>query len=849
LKWILFLLIINISFAKSELNKISVKAEELFTYPASIEYVDSKSKLPGILSENDEAKPVNINQEFAETIFNTETDVINISNFPVAPGEYKTISLNKSKPAVGLGTRWIRKTAEGEETASSFEPQFYTGKISGIENSKVTVFYNLGYMYSIVEQEGYDNYSIAPLIGVSDKEAHILASQGSSSPGKDFNPFLDLQPLYENNEINYDELIKNADKIQSTDLLQADIIIEATSDFYRLFNDYDKTATYIAAVMTHTSQLYEENVYISLFVPLVVIHEDRDTDPYKSTTQIYDRLYQLRDYWRKRTTKRAIVCLMTDIDYQGGSGGYRVGGVSLGLGTLCKNNRGYCVFGMQGHYKYPTSNYTWDVSVSAHELGHAFGSPHTHNCYFLPNMIDTCITRNKPQADSDGCVTTGNPIPRPGTLMSYCHLTNSTRSVGLYFHERVKPIIRGFAEQASCVRLAVDPVLILLQPNGGNVLFPGDEVKIKWASNQVEYVAIKYSLDNGNTWQWVEPYAEALSGEVVWTVPDTMTTSLKIMIQDSYNSYVFDETDLALSIDTPHFLLLEPVENARLGQNEIFDINWEQKYLDNFIIKFTSQGSEINYDNEDIWTEIASGISGYSYEWNVPNIESQECMLKITGSTENGGEFEQYSGIFAIGKEFCEIIAPEPGEKICAGIKYDLKWNSDYVSDFYIQYSTNGGEKWRHVKFSPINGFDGSYTWKIPDYFSDSCLIRFAPYANKDNILAELTEYYTIDSCETAVELYQNKSENSGLVIKELVPNPANYNIKLTFDYRNSAIKPVDIYLIDDKGSSLNIGSFTNINSGENSFNIKLPNIAQGNYYLVIQSGNQRAGKKLFILR
>ena len=60
--------------------------------------------------------------------------------------------------------------------------------------------------------------------------------------------------------------------------------------------------------------------------------------------------------------------------------------------------------------------YSWTVDVIAHELGHLFGSQHTHACVWNGN--NTAI---------DGCYTTegncGNPgEPNKGTIMSYCHL-------------------------------------------------------------------------------------------------------------------------------------------------------------------------------------------------------------------------------------------------------------------------------------------------------------------------------------------------------------------------------------------------------------------------------------------
>ena len=67
----------------------------------------------------------------------------------------------------------------------------------------------------------------------------------------------------------------------------------------------------------------------------------------------------------------------------------------------------------------------WDSMVVAHEIGHNFGSPHTH-CYGnIPDAglppVDVCFSQN-----ASGCNTGPVSLPGPqgagsGTLMSYCH--------------------------------------------------------------------------------------------------------------------------------------------------------------------------------------------------------------------------------------------------------------------------------------------------------------------------------------------------------------------------------------------------------------------------------------------
>ena len=72
---------------------------------------------------------------------------------------------------------------------------------------------------------------------------------------------------------------------------------------------------------------------------------------------------------------------------------------------------------------------TFKWAFMAHEIGHNFGSRHTH-CYSPP--IDYCY------ANEGGCYSgpTSCPGGGPGTLMSYCHIAGCG-SNRLEFHNRV----------------------------------------------------------------------------------------------------------------------------------------------------------------------------------------------------------------------------------------------------------------------------------------------------------------------------------------------------------------------------------------------------------------------------
>jgi len=124
------------------------------------------------------------------------------------------------------------------------------------------------------------------------------------------------------------------------------------------------------------------------------------------------------------------------------------GGIAY-LNVLC-TPYAYAVSGTLNTNVVPVPNYSYNVDVISHELGHNFGSPHTHACAWNGN--NTTI---------DGCRyefpnTPNNPCPGPvsvpqegGTIMSYCFgLVGINFNIG--FGLQPGDLIRNRYKAATC---------------------------------------------------------------------------------------------------------------------------------------------------------------------------------------------------------------------------------------------------------------------------------------------------------------------------------------------------------------------------------------------------------------
>lgn len=118
------------------------------------------------------------------------------------------------------------------------------------------------------------------------------------------------------------------------------------------------------------------------------------------------------------------------------------------LNSLCTAQK-YAYSGVNQTYSnVPT--YSWTINAMTHEMGHALGSPHTHNCAWNGNNtpIDWCGPTAMPSViASEGITCTSNVLPASGTIMSYCHLISN---IGINFSN-------GFGDQpAALIRNTVD---------------------------------------------------------------------------------------------------------------------------------------------------------------------------------------------------------------------------------------------------------------------------------------------------------------------------------------------------------------------------------------------------------
>jgi Metallo-peptidase family M12 len=215
--------------------------------------------------------------------------------------------------------------------------------------------------------------------------------------------------------------------MEATSLKDAAISVETDQELLAKFaGNVSAMSSYITTLLAQNSLIYERDLGVHLTVNR--IQAWTSTDPYVATNTM-GQLNEVGDWWHANRPKASYP--RTTVIFL--SGKPVTGGVAW-LDVLCMND-----FSQGGHWggayavvqvagNYPSN--LWDLLASAHEMGHNFGSPHTH-CFSPP--IDMCY------GSESGCYSgpTVNPGPLGGTIMSYCHLlAGGYGNIDMRFHER-----------------------------------------------------------------------------------------------------------------------------------------------------------------------------------------------------------------------------------------------------------------------------------------------------------------------------------------------------------------------------------------------------------------------------
>ena len=195
-----------------------------------------------------------------------------------------------------------------------------------------------------------------------------------------------------------------------TDRYRVRVAYDTTARFVNLFGTGQQATDYLGDLTNYISALYIAELNTEIVISSTTLRgADEPWNPDG------DLLGQFENYWNNNPGLVDQTRTLAHIVDAGPSQGVAY------VAALCGNGFDYGVSQGLGTEFDPNDNpQQWSFTVVAHELGHNFGSDHTH-CY--EPVIDECYNGEAANGCWAGAETLpGLPGQQSGTIMSYCHL-------------------------------------------------------------------------------------------------------------------------------------------------------------------------------------------------------------------------------------------------------------------------------------------------------------------------------------------------------------------------------------------------------------------------------------------
>jgi photosystem II stability/assembly factor-like uncharacterized protein len=224
----------------------------------------------------------------------------------------------------------------------------------------------------------------------------------------------------------------------------------------------------------------------------------------------------------------------------------------------------------------------------------------------------------------------------------------------------------------------------LLSPNGNEMLTIGTGAYIDWQSSGISNIDIYYSLDGGINYIPIANNVPSIPSFYYWQVPDTTSNTVKIKINKTGNPSLFSISALNFSIvtDNPSINVISPNGGEQIIANSFYTILWNANNC-NYVNIYYSIDGGFTY----IYLNSALGVN--SYNWNIPNVSSSNCKIKIANALD--------SNIYDISDLNFQILSVPFGSQI---INIDSLASNSFCSgsSFTINYNVNN-------TFNPSNHF------------------------------------------------------------------------------------------------------------------------------------------------
>lgn len=486
----------------------------------------------------------------------------------------------------------------GEQWQSPKEYSLFRGHIEGEPASRVFWMSDRdGSMRGIVHRDGAVYVTEVPVVAVDGAIAQVPGERVRARKVDAASDFVDREfsCAQDTTFAKPIEIFKQADKVLSHAKLAAtmpadpagmqrvaSMIVDTDYELIQKLGGADSASDYITGLMGYVSSIYQAEVNTSLEISQLYIRDSID-DPWRASTASAI-LFEVQDYWNQppySTQPRDFVHFLSGKDAGGGVAFVDVLGMD-------EKDWSYSIStGIVGKFSPDNPQVIWDSYVVAHEIGHNFGSPHTHeyagigeerpvDCCYVDASDDYCYATNGNRTGTGklpglNSLTGGTARQGAGTIMSYCQLVspggleNISMNLGSQhpqgvLPERVPQLMASNAAQYLPLVRVVNMFTVEVHANaaaGGNIS-PAGEILV----SQGEVMEFTVTPDSGFQIGSVTGCMGTLQGNTYTTgriqspctvhaafMPDTRDVSLHVTHTGSGSVQLSDTGEVELQAD------------------------------------------------------------------------------------------------------------------------------------------------------------------------------------------------------------------------------------------------------------------------------------------------------------
>ena len=270
-----------------------------------------------------------------------------------------------------------------------------------------------------------------------------------------------------------------------------------------------------------------------------------------------------------------------------------------------------------------------------------------------------------------------------------------------------------------------DSVITVISPNGGEVLYGGEQIPIVWNTDKSgDIIAIYYSIDSGTNWTPIT-YIPNLDQFYIWRVPiGVKTTHARIKVVkrtscSSGNVIGYDQSDADFTITPSVITLIAPNGGEIWISGQTYNIRWVTADSGGYVKIYYTGNLDDPYAP---WKEIACVPNTGSYLWNIPSDFGRGSLgievRKVSDCKSDSSYYDTSDGWFYVtdSDKVITLTSPAKGDIWVAGETHNITWKTSTVGGYvHIFYTTASSHDWTTIACVPNNNITGTYNWHIPD--------------------------------------------------------------------------------------------------------------------------------------